>query len=816
MTKRFGARGGALAAALLGLFGAAPALAIDAAEARGKAETAIRTADSDTGSIQEAIDKAKHVTETPEKRIVAGELLMRTGDYDRAIYVLSQVLELHRRGQVPEPSYADALFLIAETYFKDNQHLAAARHYRELVDKGMQPPYDSYVGRSLSRLVDVSIRTQHTDVLDYVFTKLAQLPASDASGSLQYARGKAYIARGDLSSARGALDTVAHNSEWIHQASYLQGVVAMKEALAKAPPVAATPAPATSGAAASAGATPPPAAATSGGPQAAERFAAAIELFHKVTQLPADTEAHRHVIDLAWMAIGRLFYETENYLDAAEAYSHVDRGSPEFGDMLYELAWVYVRLGDNQRAQRALEVLSVTAPGSLHLADGSLLRADLMLRSGMFERALELYESVRQEFDPMRQKVDSFLTNTTDPTVYYDRLVEEQLDDDRSGIPSVVLTWVREAAEDDRVFGVIDDVTRSRDLIKKSRELVRKLTAVLSSPTRARAFPELKAGLEKSLGLLNKVSLARRTLAMGLDSVSDAQQPGETGQIRLQRRALMQRLGWLPVTEGDFLKRESSGERQWNTVSQKLQGLTIEADKLQAMVNALRRVLSDADKNGMTNDVAARQRLSAELEANERDLKTYRERIASYREAVEMGRVQIGFGDQRYVEDDDVRARFRELLAREVQLAASGQADGDTVAYARTIDSVLAKADQVEQRVEGMRRDMEAKVRTGAEELQRQVDAEAENIRVYADRLDALDQNARLLVGEVAMKNFGLVRDRLKSIVLRADVGIVQQAWETREEQRFRVRDLQRERAREEQNLNDELREVLDDAGGQQ
>jgi hypothetical protein len=30
------------------------------------------------------------------------------------------------------------------------------------------------------------------------------------------------------------------------------------------------------------------------------------------------------------------------------------------------------------------------------------------------------------------------------------------------------------------------------------------------------------------------------------------------------------------------------------------------------------------------------------------------------------------------------------------------------------------------------------------------------------------------------------------------------------------VRDLQRERAREEQNLNDELREVLDDAGGNQ
>ena len=43
-------------------------------------------------------------------------------------------------------------------------------------------------------------------------------------------------------------------------------------------------------------------------------------------------------MDLAWMAIGRLFYETNNYLDSVEAYSHVGRNSPEFSTTLYELA----------------------------------------------------------------------------------------------------------------------------------------------------------------------------------------------------------------------------------------------------------------------------------------------------------------------------------------------------------------------------------------------------------------------------------------------------------------------------------------------
>ena len=63
------------------------------------------------------------------------------------------------------------------------------------------------------------------------------------------------------------------------------------------------------------------------------------------------------------------------------------------------------------------------------------------------------------------------------------------------------------------------------------------------------------------------------------------------------------------------------------------------------------------------------------------------------------------------------------------------------------------------------------------------------------------------------MRSFASVRDHLKGIVLRADVGIVQQAWELREEQQQRLQDLQRQRALEEQNLDDELREVFDDAG---
>ena len=799
---------GALGGVLTALSAAPDARAISGTAAKGQAQIAIQTVEADMGKVSAAALRARRQQVTPTQRIAAADMLFRNKDYERAIDELEKVVELHKQGTAPATAHADALYYLGESYFRTKQYLSARRQFEAIVDRATQSPYDSYAGRSLSRLVDVVLRTADYSKLDALVAKLNQLPASDATGSLPYARGKAYYAKKDYEPAKTALNSVASTSPYAHQAQYLIGVILVKQAAPPPPPPeTAEIAPAEGGTEAA----PPPAE-----PPAKARYAAAIEQFRKITRMPAQNESARHVIDLAYMAIGRLFYETDNFLDAAEAYSHVDRKSPEFSTMLYELAWVYVRLGDYQRAQRALEVLSITDPESLNLADGSLLRADLMLRSGQFEKALTLYKSVRSRFDPIREQVDTFLTEVTDPAVYYDRLVEENLGAEQQGgaLSPVVVQWAREEAEDDRAFAVIDDVSQSRDLIRRSRRLITKLNAVLNSPAKAKGFPEVQTALEVTLGLLNKTALARRTLAQGMDDEASSSVGGELSRVRSERRALMRRMGFMPVTPGDFANREASGERQWNKVSQQLQRLTLEADRLQAIVNGLKRVLKDADQFGVNADPNSRARFAAEIAANERDLETYKKRIKDLQDAVDLGRAQIGFGDQRYVEDDQVRRRFRQLFAREVQLVASGQDSGGAQDYARSIQSVLSRADSAEDRLEQEKTRLEGEAESRAATIRKAVAQEQANIDKFADDLDGLDQQARLLVGEVAMRNFALVRDRLKSIVLRSDVGIVQQAWEVREEQRHRVLNLQRERAREEQNLNDELREVLDDAGG--
>jgi tetratricopeptide (TPR) repeat protein len=796
-------RGGEFAAVGLALLFARPSFALSTSEAQGRATTVIQGIEADIGKAPPP-SKFREPPPTPAIRLANADMLLHAKNYDAAIDGLSKVLELNRQGKASETDYADASFLIGEAYFQSKQYLSSRRHYRDVLDHAARPAYTDYLGRALSRLVDISLRTDDLESLDYIFARLDSLPQGDKSGSLAYARAKALYAKKDYSASKSAVNAVPAGSDYTCQAQYLLGVVLMKESLA-ASPTAPAAAPLAVGATAPA-ATPPDL-----------RFTQAIEQFRKVTRMPATTEATRHVVDLAWMAIGRLFHETDNYVEAAEAYSHVDRGSPEFSTMLYELAWVYVRLGDFERAQRALEVLTITDPNNLELADGSLLRADLMLRAGEFQNALGLYKDVSGHFDPIRQQLDDFLKSTNDPAVYYDRLTADDFGaptDDK--LPKVVLDWARDQAEDQHVFGVIDDVSRSRSLIKSSRKLASKLDAVLSVSSRVKAFPEIQLQLQQVLSLSNKLTRARGTLAEGLDDVASSDAGGELGKVRGERRALMKRLGWMPVTEGEFNRRDESGDSQWSKASQSLQELTVEADKLNAIVNGLKRVMTEADQRGVTSDPQSRARFQLEIEANERDLATYRKKIDEFRNAIEVGKAQIGFGDQRYLDDQDLRQQFRELFAREVALAASGQDSSDAAAYAKSIQPLLSRADNDEAALDAQRVKWENQSVEQANALRDKIAQEIALIEGYAQNLDGLDQQARLLVGEIAMKNFGLVRDRLKSIVLRADTGIVQEAWEVREEQALRVRNLQRERAREEQTLNDELREVLDDAEEEQ
>jgi tetratricopeptide (TPR) repeat protein len=790
LAPRGSVKKGALGAAvgLLALSLAPVARADNSEDDYALAQRSLSAVAREAPTLQTEIERAKSARMTVEQRLANGEILFRTKDYARASVALSEIIE-----EYPDtPSYPDALFLRGETYFASREYLSARRDFRQLVERGTEPRFQPYLGKALARLVDVSIRVNDLAGLDEVFARLSQVPPSQVDAALTYAKGKAYYAKKDYANAEQAFASIQNGTAYTHQARYFQGLVSMKQVRPVAPPVGQDQLPL---------------------PATTASYKVSIEAFRAVTVLPPDSDDHKHIVDLAWLAIGRLFYEMEQYQQASEAYAKVGRDSPEFDTMLYELAWVYVRLGDVQRAERALEVLSIADPNSQYLGDGTLLRADLLLRAGAFAKALQLYEQVRAEYDPMLVKVDAFLESTKDVSVYYDKLSDEEMDalGANDPLPPIAIRWAREAEDGPAAFAVVDDVNQCKTLIRQSQSLIEKLDALLGASNRVRAFPELLAGETKALGLINLIARARIDLARGLDDEESNDVSGEMATVRTQRRQLMGVVTGVPTTQADFDERDRLGTMQWNAVSQELSRRGIEVDSLNATVNGLRRMLREDAQRGVARDPASVKRFQAELDANEHELKLYQQEVVELRRQIEIGRAQIGLGDARYQNDAVARMRFRDLLDREVQLASAGQAGGDGQRFAQRVAPILAQARAQEDQLTIAFQQLEAQVGMRTGELRAKIDTEAANIRGYQVTLGKYDGEAHDLVGHVAERNFKLVRDKLRNIVLRADVGITEQAWEVREEELERVHNLQSERSREEQLLDEELREVLDD-----
>ena len=206
-------------------------------------------------------------------------------------------------------------------------------------------------------------------------------------------------------------------------------------------------------------------------------------------------------------------------------------------------------------------------------------------------------------------------------------------------------------------------------------------------------------------------------------------------------------------------------------------------------------------------------RFNASLDEETRFLKSAQDQITELRRQIELGRAQIGVGDARYQADAQARIAFREALDREVTMVVDGKAGRDSQVFASRAQPVLSRARADEDHLTEAFNQLEARVAERIGQLRAKIDLERDKLVGYEAQLGTLDGEARDLVGHVAERNFTLVRDRLRNMILRADVGVTAQAWEVREEEQSRVRQLQTERAREEQLLDEELKEVIDDSG---
>ncbi len=698
-----------------------------------------------------------------EERFADAELQYRLRDYSHAAILFTDIVENYAN----TPAFPQGLYLLGDSLFLAGDRYGARTRFRQVLDHAADPIFRPFVQRALGRLIEIAIRLNDYAGVDEYFQRLGQIPTSEVEARTAYARGKYLFLRSnpDYEGARQAFESINNHADIYPQTRYFLGAILTAQ----------------------------------------QRYPEAIEAFRRVTQLQAEGADQQQVLDLAALAVGRLEIERQNYDSAVEAYQQVQRSSPFFDRALFEQAWAFIKSGDAVRAERALEVLAISSPDSPLVPEGKILWGNLLLRTGRFQRAQQVFQEVRNQFGPIYQQVQEMNARTgQNPEQYFQELVRSNLQvfDASSFIPSAALAWVRHEGTLDDSLQVVSDLNVCRTYVREATETIDRLNAALNAPSRTHVFDDLRRSRESVFEVMNRASQLREAVAESLDAQADATNVELQGLIS-QRRALASQIARLPTDADSIRRRERQVGNEFQSYSQNLQRNQQRVDALDAMVVAIERYLADPSHQGGNLD---RAQLTQELQRQRQAIQQYRDRITTLRRQIAQGREQIGVGDPRYAHDIEVRAQLRDLVQREVAiLRAAGHVDS-------ALDGLLGRLEQVDQRVDSADQRISSMVDQRVQTIQSRVREEEVRVAGYRDRLSALESEASTVVGNLILGQFRNVQVQLYQIVMRADLGLVDVAWEEREEHNNRARFLAEEQNRELQQVNDEFSEVTEGA----
>jgi tetratricopeptide (TPR) repeat protein len=696
-----------------------------------------------------------------EERFADAELLYRLRDFSRAAVLFTDIVENHANS----PAYPQGLFFLGDALFQAGDRYGARTRFRELLRHANEPLFRPYVQRALGRLIEIAIRLNDYTGVDEYFRQLGQIPPSEVESETTYIRGKFLFLRTqpDYEAARAAFEAIPARSTHYPQARYFLGAILTAQ----------------------------------------QRYPEAIEAFQRVLQIQPEGNDQQQVLDLAALAVGRLQVERENYDAAIEAYQLVGRASAFFDRALFEQAWAYIKLGDAVRAERALEILAISSPDSPLLPEGKILWGNLLLRTGRFERAQQVFNEVRQQFGPIYQRLNQ-MNSAADPQRYFQELVRSNLQvfDASSFIPQEALAWVRHEGTLDDSLRVVSDLSVCRTYVREAGDLIDRLNAALHAPSRSHVFQDLSRARQRVWQFSNQSAQLRESVALSLDALADAGNVELQGIIT-QRRALAAQVGRLPTDDDGLRRRDRQAENELQSLSQAVQRNQQRVEGLEAMTVAIERYLADPSHQAAGID---RAQLQTELTQQRQAVGQYRERIQQLRRLISQARAQIGPGDPRYAHDVEVRAELRDLVQREAAiLRNAGRLTPEAESLLRRLDTLDGLVDAFDGRVNA-----QVEERIGA--LRQQVQEEERRVAGYRDRLGALEREAEDVVGNLILRQFRDVQAQFYQIVMRADLGLVDVAWEQREEHNNRARMLAEEQNREISALNDEFAEVTEGA----
>ncbi len=715
-------------------------------------------------------------TEAKERRFSDGEIQYLLGDWVSAsVLFYDLVSDPHFKAS---PRYADALYYLSESLYQQQNYIGSRLYLRELL---ALPPTDRY-REALARYLMVSARLNLFEGIDEHIEKVRKAAGGTLPADIAYTYARWLFKRTDLapaqrqSKARALFEPLARAEggrfQW--QSAYHLGVLSVQ----------------------------------------AGDYPAAIEQFRALTTIPTEDPEARRIRDLASLSLGRVLYEAGRYDESLDRYNEIPRESESFVESLYEIAWVYVKKGDYQRAKNATDILLLMAPEHTIAPEAKLLQGNLLSKLRQYDEATQTYTGVIDTFAPVRDELAKLLTAKQDPIAYFDNLLARK---DRSLdvsilLPPLAMRYATTQQEVADAVAMVGDLDKGRKGLDDSRALARRIIQALDERA-LETFPELQEGYTRAESVESALTRAEQALVQ-LESTAVEEQltPEERAQlhtVRAEREALQTRFAALPTTQKEVEERRRRMQVRVDEIDREAFKLGYEVQSLQAVATAVRKWVDDTRLTRQTppeEEVEFLRQLQEQVDALgslQVELERMRATLADERNAV--GTALSG--------EDVIRQQFEDALRREHQLVmvAEGRLPADGARLLTRAHDVRTRADKLRERVTVAKQVLRAHVERRGRVIRDKVVAEQRLLSSYETEVAQVQGDARNLVGRIAYDSIRRVRQQFYDLVLKADVGMVDVGFTRKQDKTANIQKLSADKDRELNALDAEFKDVLKD-----
>ena len=752
----------ALVAALLP---AAPVRAGEFEDASGKLsdlEERVRSISNDFK------DAAPADSSAAMRRVVDAEMLFKLRNYSEAATILLDVVERYPNA----PGYDDALVLLGESLFQEKDY-NSARHYFLMAAKRSGGSRQEQ--QALQRLVEIGLHTEDFENVDEYLKRLENIPLDQLEPSVPYVRGKYAYFRDRLDEALLTFANIPPASPYYLQARYFAATVQVKKG----------------------------------------DLAAALMGFDAVTRVQPRNDSEKEIQEMARLAIGRLYYERDQFDKAREAYGSVARQSLHFEEAMNELAWTSIKAKDFKAAYRALDLMLLQNPDSPQAPELRLLMGNLHVRLANFALANDAFLQAREQFDPVHSQLKETLGKCQADPKYFESLIGKGMEkfDISAILPKAAIKWVKADPEVARVVVLTEDVGELQRGIKDSEQTLSRLEMAVAGQIKVGIFPDLAAVRTRSSEVLNQIVEMRQRFGAKMRALTaqhlSVDDKARLEQIGVERMVAEKELVGLPLTAEALQDREKRSHAALDQLDAQASELNVVVQGMDAELVAIEQyfIKSRADQKikpeELVQPVSGMRQAIVELRAaNDR----VRNTIA---EAAREATVAAATGDS----DRDAIASLGASMKKErdVFQATRAKLSGGDLRQFDVIAALLQRADSVQARLAELDARIEGAASRRLGELKKQIVAEKGDLEAANAKLGGILSESQSLGGGLAFAMLSKVTDRFYDLVVQSDVGLVDVAWGLKDERTTTVSKLINQQKLELKSVDEDFRSLLEE-----